>query len=106
MARRLSAVRLQRQQALARRRPNKVSNEPDEPPNLDSIEIMQTIDGMSPRWRALVHYYGFVVVNAMYDDGHGDLMASWAALEARKAYRQAEWLATDYIPKRTNRGKP
>lgn len=65
---------------------------------------METVDHMPPQWRALVRYFGFEPVSALYSPG-ADAATAWGQLEAVKIRRQEQQLATDYFPK-TNRGKP
>lgn len=67
----------------------------------DSIELMETIDRLPPSVRALVHEYGFSIVFALLQDGVTNLGVMRAQLETWRANRQAEWLATDYITRRT-----
>lgn len=69
-------------------------------PNFDSIEIMREVDAMKPGWRKLVHEYGFKAVMACREDGLSLQDADDALWMGRRA-RQAQWLATDMITKRS-----
>lgn len=72
-----------------------LAEEPTEP-SIDSVEIMRAIDRMSARWRELVHEYGFVRVQAMWEGG-GDPDMAEMSLEMLRTQRQEAWLATDYM---------
>jgi hypothetical protein len=61
---------------------------------------MRQIDRLPPKWRALVHEYGVVGVMACREDGLSLADADDALWMARSA-RQAQWLATNYISKRS-----
>lgn len=69
-------------------------------PNFDSIEIMRAVDGMPKSWRKLVHEYGFKQVLACREDGMSLEDADDALWMGRSA-RQAQWLCTDYVSKRS-----
>lgn len=68
-------------------------------PNHNSIEIMRAIDAMPDGWRALVYEYGFVAVADLYGDM--DLEDADDALWLQRSAKQAQWLATDFISKRS-----
>lgn len=69
-------------------------------PNFDSVEIMRSVDAMKPGWRALVHEYGFNAVMACREDGLSLSDADDVLWMVRSA-RQAQWLATNYVTKRS-----
>jgi hypothetical protein len=69
-------------------------------PNFDSIEIMRQVDRMKPKWRALVHEYGLKQVLGCIEDGLSLQDADDQLWMARSA-RQAQWLSTDMITKRS-----
>jgi hypothetical protein len=66
----------------------------------DAQQLMSIVDSFSPEWRALVHEYGFKAVCQSKEDGHSLEEAQDALWMARSA-RQASWLATDYVTKRS-----
>lgn len=73
-----------------------VGNEPV-PPDPNSVEIMQAIDGMSPAFRKLVHEYGFVIVRNMRDEGITRARDLKPILAQWRERRQQQWLQTNYI---------
>jgi hypothetical protein len=66
----------------------------------DAQQLMSIVDSFSPEWRALVHEYGFKAVCQSKEDGHSLEEAQDALWMARSA-RQAQWLSTNYITKRS-----
>jgi hypothetical protein len=58
---------------------------------------MNSIDGLAPPMRDLVHEFGFAIVAAMINDGYYDAVELRGILKTRLDRRQNEWLATDYI---------
>lgn len=66
-------------------------------PDPDSTRVMSQIDRMSQGFRALVHEFGFTIVDAMMNDGYDDPGELRNVLESWRDRRQAEWLATNYI---------
>lgn len=62
----------------------------------NSIEVMAPIDALPKPWRELVHEYGRDIVLVMREE-FDDPDHAFMALEARRARRQADWLATDFI---------
>jgi hypothetical protein len=62
---------------------------------------MAAIDQMRPAFRDLVREFGFVIVRDMLNDGYADADELRGILEGWRARRQAEWLATDFVTKRT-----
>jgi hypothetical protein len=69
-------------------------------PNPDSALLMSQIDSLPKRWRALVYEYGVVAVSECREQGMSLQDADDSLWMARSA-RQAAWLATDYITKRS-----
>lgn len=69
-------------------------------PNADSAILMSAIDRLSKDWRALVHEYGYKAVMGCIEDGL-DLQDAGDALWMQRSARQAQWLATDFISKRS-----
>jgi hypothetical protein len=71
-------------------------------PNPDPQTLMRQIDALAPEWRALVHEYGVKAVCGAPDDG---LSIEDAAdqLWMQRSARQAQWLACDYITKRSQK---
>ncbi|HMF68660.1 MAG TPA: hypothetical protein VK602_13760 [Phyllobacterium sp.] len=69
-------------------------------PNTDSAQLMTIVDSFEPGWRALVHEYGFKAVCQAKEDGHSLEDAGDALWMARSA-RQATWLSTNYITKKS-----
>lgn len=69
-------------------------------PNSDSATLMQAIDVLPPEWRALVHEYGFKAVMQCQEDSKS-LQDAEDALWMDRSARQAKWLATDFITKRS-----
>lgn len=67
----------------------------------DAEQLMSIVDSFEPGWRSLVHEYGFKAVCQAKEDGHSLEDAQDALWVARSA-RQASWLATDFITKRSN----
>jgi hypothetical protein len=63
--------------------------------------VMRRIDRMPKKMRALVHEYGYVIVNAMIDDGYNDPTALEDLLVTWRSRRQEAWLLTDYVTKKT-----
>ena len=68
-------------------------------PNQDAISVMNGIDAMPKRWRQLAYEFGAVVVRDMHAAGM-NYDAAEMQLELIRMKKQAEWLATDFIPKR------
>src|SRR5437660_474086 len=75
----------------------------DESPDPNSVAIMAHIDQMSRPMRALVREYGYAIVRDMIDEGYDNAAELGAILEVWRERRQEQWLATDYITKRTAR---
>lgn len=69
-------------------------------PNPNSEAIMRDIDALSPAWRKLVHEYGYKNVMAQIDDGHGVDEAA-DQLWMQRSAKQAQWMATNYVTKRS-----
>ena len=69
-------------------------------PNFDSIEIMRAVDAMPKKWRALVHEYGVIAVMDCWEQDM-DLADADDALWMGRNSRQAQWLATNFITKRS-----
>lgn len=69
-------------------------------PNADSQTLMSVVDAMKPGWRKLVHEYGFKAVCQAIEDGNS-LEEADDALWMQRSARQANWLATDYVTKRS-----
>lgn len=61
---------------------------------------MRDVDRLPRKWRALVYEYGYSIVSAMCEDGMS-LADADDALWMRRSAKQAEWLATDYVTKKT-----
>jgi hypothetical protein len=68
---------------------------------IDSDVVMRRIDRMPKKMRALVHEYGYVIVNAMIDDGYNDPTELADLLTTWRSRRQEAWLLTDYVTKKT-----
>lgn len=64
---------------------------------------MAAIDGMSKGMRDLVREFGLVIVSAMIDDGYHNAKELRPILVEWRRRRQEEWLATDFIVKKTAR---
>ena len=60
--------------------------------SIDSARIMKAVDGMSAPMRALVHEYGFSVVNAMLAEGYTNAKTMRWGLEEWRRRRQDELL--------------
>lgn len=69
-------------------------------PNADSVILMSAIDRLPKGWRALVHEYGYKAVMGCIDDGL-DLQDADDALWMQRSARQAQWLNTNWITKRS-----
>jgi hypothetical protein len=69
-------------------------------PNPDSQTLMSVIDALPVEWRALVHEYGYKAVLGAREDGTS-LEDSEDALWMARSARQAAWLATNFITKRS-----
>lgn len=69
----------------------------------DAQQLMSIVDSFSPGWRALVYEYGFKAVCQSKEDGHS-LEGAQDALWMARSARQAQWLSTDYISKRSFAG--
>lgn len=69
-------------------------------PNADSALLMSHIDALKPEWRALVHEYGYKAVMGCLED-RKSLHDAEDHLWMQRNSRQAEWLATNYITKRS-----
>lgn len=71
----------------------------------DCVEMMQAVDALPRKWRALVYEHGALVVLEMYDDGNGpfDAFTAEVMLEQRREKRQREWLATNFITPRARK---
>lgn len=69
-------------------------------PNTESIKMMLIIDNLAPPWRALIYEYGFKSVCDAINSGTSLEDAADALWMARSA-RQAQWMATDYVTKRS-----
>lgn len=61
--------------------------------NLGSVEIMRSMDRLSPPWRALIHEFGWSIVRDMRLDGHCDAAKLREDLIAWRKCRQEAWLA-------------
>lgn len=62
---------------------------------------MDRIDRMPKAMRALVREYGYVIVNAMIQEGYRDPFELADLLETWRARRQEEWLSTNFITRKT-----
>lgn len=71
-------------------------------PNHDSLLLMHQIDSLAPAWRALVHEYGYKAVLGCIEDGTA-LDDAEDQLWMQRSARQAQWLTTDFITKRSQR---
>jgi hypothetical protein len=71
-------------------------------PDANSVAVMRDIDSLPGKWRALVHEYGYKIVMAMFDNGFS-LEDADDACWMRRSAKQAEWLSTNYITKKTAR---
>ena len=69
------------------------------PPDQDAVSVMTSIDAMPKRWRRLAYEFGAAVVRDMREAGT-DYDTAEMRLELIRMKKQAEWLATDFIPKR------
>jgi hypothetical protein len=54
---------------------------------------METIDRLPANWRALVHEFGWTIVDAMRADGHRSADKLRPELEAWRVRQQENWLA-------------
>lgn len=63
---------------------------------------MQALDGLSPKFRSLVHEFGAQIVSRMIGDGYEDADELRDALETWRERRQDEWLKTDFIVKKAS----
>jgi hypothetical protein len=68
-------------------------------PARDSATIMAAMDRMPPKWRALVHEFGWKVVSGYWAEGY-TVAGARRDLEGWQARRQAEWLATQFVTRR------
>jgi hypothetical protein len=59
----------------------------------NSISHMERLDRMPPAWRALVHDFGWTIVDAMIADGHRNAANLRQELEAWRERKQEQWLA-------------
>lgn len=75
----------------------------DPPPNADSVELMHWIDSLNRPMRALVHEFGVTIVAAMVEEGYTNAAELRDILEVWRDRRQEQWLATNYITKKTAR---
>jgi hypothetical protein len=67
-----------------------------------SAKIMSEIDALSPDWRALVHEFGLLMVRAIRNEwGEQGIEMCRFQLDAWRARRQVEWLATNYVTRRS-----
>jgi hypothetical protein len=66
-----------------------------------SSTVMDRIDRMPRAMRALVREYGYVIVNAMMEEGYRDPFELAELLETWRVRRQDEWLATNFITRKT-----
>lgn len=74
----------------------------NQPPN--SISFMEQMDRMPPQWRALVHEFGWAIVNGMREDGHRNAARLREELIAWRERQQEQWLAEiPYARSSTNR---
>jgi hypothetical protein len=69
-------------------------------PNHDSMILMTAIDSLPKPWRALVYEYGFQAV-MQCREANQSLEEADDALWASRASRQAKWLATSYVTKKS-----
>lgn len=70
-------------------------------PNTNSVLIMRHIDSLSPAMRALVREYGYAIVRDMIGEGYSNPFELAPILQTWRERRQDEWLATNFISKRT-----
>lgn len=63
---------------------------------------MRDIDRMPKQWRVLVYEYGYQLVCAVRD-GELSIKQARDQLSFVRSARQAQWLATDYVTKKTAR---
>jgi hypothetical protein len=54
---------------------------------------MERLDRMPPAWRALVHDFGWTIVDAMIADGHRNAANLRQELEAWRERQQEAWLS-------------
>lgn len=72
-------------------------------PNPNSRALMfGEVDPLPADWRRLVHEYGLRVVQAVMEDTRS-IEEAEQRLQVLRATRQAEWLSTDYVTKRSFR---
>lgn len=74
----------------------------DDPPSPNSVEVMAAVDRLSQEWRQLVHEFGIAIVSEVMPEAQ-DVHDARAMLEYWRAQRQARWLATNYVTKKTFR---
>lgn len=59
----------------------------------NSISFMEDMDRMPPQWRALVHEFGWTIVDAMREKGYRSAAKLEPELLAWRERRQEGWLA-------------
>jgi hypothetical protein len=59
----------------------------------NSTDFMGAMDRMPSNWRALVHEFGWTIVNAMRNDGYRSADALRPVLEDWRARQQECWLS-------------
>jgi hypothetical protein len=64
---------------------------------------MAGVDGLSKGMRDLVREFGLVVVHAMIEDGYHNAKELRPILVEWRRRRQEQWLATDFIVKKSAR---
>jgi hypothetical protein len=75
----------------------------DVPPDPNSAALMAAIDGMPKGMRDLVREFGLVIVQAMIEDGYHNAKELRPLLVGWRQRRQEQWLATDFVSKKTAR---
>lgn len=73
---------------------------PSSRPAPNSISFMEKMDRMPPQWRALVHEFGWAIVDEMRADGHRNAAKLREELQAWRERRQEQWLAEIPYPAR------
>jgi hypothetical protein len=73
------------------------------PPDPNSRALMfGEVDPLPPQWRELVHEYGLRIVQAIRAES-SSIEEAKVMLKHWRTMRQRDWLATDYITKRSFR---
>lgn len=74
----------------------------DDPPSPNSVDVMKIVDSLPFAYRALVHEFGVVIVTEIMAEAT-DATDCRQQLEYWRSQRQAQWLATDYVGRRSFR---